>query len=174
MKKNIFILLSACILIPFKAFPGGPGDYAPVIKQQANAMGYALMKNDYKTYLKYTDPRVIKTMGGADAFIDTLKHFEAQRKHYGASFFQIDVEEPAWVIDSAGELQTTVPVTTQMRVKGGLVTSTTTMIGLSKDKGKNWVFIDTAEGIKSIRNKYKDISSRLSVPVPPAPKFQSN
>jgi len=174
MKNSLFILIVICLIVPFKAFPGGPGDYAPVIKAQAEAMGRALMKNDYAAYLKYTDPRVIKEMGGEAAFTDTLKRYAAQRKHYGMSIYEIDVSDATWVLDTAGELQTAVPVSTEMKVKDGLVTTLSTFIGISKDKGKTWVFMDTQEGIKAIRAKYKDISSKLAVPPPQEPTFQAN
>ncbi len=161
-------------MISFKAMAGGPGDYAPTIKKQAEEMSTALIKGDYKTYLKYTDPRIIKSMGGELAFIDTLKHYDAQRNRYGSRIFQMEVQEPTWVIDTSGELQTTVPVSTEIKVKGGMVTSLSSLIGISKDKGKTWVFMDTTEGMKSIRKKYKDISSQLPVPAPPPPTFQAD
>ncbi len=174
MKSTIFILFIFCLFMSFKAFAGGPGDYAPAIKKQAEAMGQALMKNDYVTYMKYTDPRVIKEMGGETAFSDTLQRYAGQRKHYGMKIYEIDVQDPSWVLDTAGELQTAVPVSSEMKVKEGLVTTLTTFIGISKDKGKTWVFMDTQEGIQAIRMKYKDISSKLPVPAPVAPTFQSN
>jgi len=174
--RNIAIILTFfSIPIAFKSFAGGPGDYAPVIRQQAENMGKALVKKDYKTYIKYTDPRITKDMGGEANFADSLKGYEAQWHRYNMSVFDINVEDPSWVIDTAGELQSSIPVTTQMKVQGGIVTTVTTFIGLSKDKGANWVFIDVgASDYATIRKKYSDLSSKLSVPPPTSPSFKGD
>ena len=174
--KNIALnLIVLCLLTSFKTFRGGPGDYAPVIRKQAEDMGQALVKKNYKEYIRYTDPRIILEMGGEAAFADTLKSYEAQWHRYNMRVFDINVEDPSWVIDTAGELQSSIPVVTQMKVSGGLVTSVSTFIGISKDRGKNWVFIDCGQSdYGSIRKKYPDLSSKLVVPTPGNPTFRAD
>jgi hypothetical protein len=174
--KNIAILLILfSVQTAFKSFRGGPGDYAPVIRQQAENMGKALVKRDYKTYIKYTDPRIVQEMGGEVGFADSLKGYEAQWHRFNMSIFDINVDDPSWVIDSAGELQSSIPVITQMRVQGGLVTTVSTFVGLSKDKGKNWVFIDCGQvDYQTLRKSYPDLSSKLKVPPVSKPTFRAD
>jgi len=174
MKNIIFILLVFSIQTAFKPFPGGAEDYAPAIRKQAEDMGKALVKKNYRVYIKYTDPRVVQEMGGEAAFADTLKHYEAQWQRYNMSVYDINVEDPSTVVDSAGELQTSIPVTMQMRVKGGIVTTITTFIGISKDQGKNWVFMDSGADYHNLRKKYADLSSKLIVPAPTQPVFKAD
>ncbi len=175
MKNIAIILIVFCALTAFKPFRGGNGDYAPVIRQQAENMGKALVKKNYAIYIKYTDPRIIQDMGGEAAFADSLKGYEAQWHRYNITIFDINVEDPSWVIDTAGELQSSIPVVTQMRVQGGIVTTVSTFVGISKDKGKNWVFIDCGQtDYATMRKKCPDLSSKLNVPPTSSPSFKAD
>ena len=175
MKNIVLILIVFCTQTAFKPFRGGPGDYAPAIRQQAEEMGKALVKKDYKKYIQYTDPRIVREMGGEAAFADSLKGYEAQWSRYNMKIFDINVEDPSWLIDTAGELQSSIPVVTQMRVQGGIVTTVTTFVGLSRDKGKNWVFIDCGQiDYATMRKTYHELSSRLNVPPASSPTFKAD
>src|ERR1700733_6370145 len=50
MRSFIIIICIGLVQFSFKPFPGGPGDYAPTIKKQVEAMGQALVKKDFDTY----------------------------------------------------------------------------------------------------------------------------
>ena len=81
------------------------------------------------------------------------------------------MEDPSWVIDTAGELQSSIPVVTQMRGQGGIVTTVSTFVGISKDKGKNWVFIDCGQtDYATMRKKCPDLKLQfLNVRLQAAP-----
>jgi hypothetical protein len=93
-------------------------------------------------------------------------------EHRGISIFDINDDEPSWVIDTAGELQCTILITTEMKVQDGFVKIEATFVGVSKDKGKNWVFIDTSIDYSTIRKEFPTLSSKLVIHAPSKPVFQ--
>jgi hypothetical protein len=172
--RYIITIISFFNLIMIANAQSGPGDYAPIIKKQADIMAQAFVKKDYKTYTKFMHPKDIAEMGGEKAAIDTLKKAEQHMKEYGMTISYILVNEPSWVVDTAGEMQCTVVETIELNVKGGRVRNDIAFIGISKDKGKHWVFIDTSTNFKNLRKDFPTLSSRLNIPVPTQPVFEKD
>jgi hypothetical protein len=168
---SFIFLIAFCLTMNAQS---GPGDYAPIVKKQAEDMAQALIKKDYKTYLKYMHPKDIASLGGEAAAEDTLRMAEAAMKKYESFISYIQVSDPSWVIDTAGELQCTVPETVVLNVKGGRVRSELTFVGISKNKGKNWIFIDTSADFKHLKKNYPTLSSQLNIPYPTRPVFEQN
>jgi len=170
-KISLLLLVFYCLFSSFKPFPGGPGDYAAIIKKQAGEMNNALIKKDYKTYMKYMHPKVIEHMGGEQGVLDTMKQVDAQMAVYGMKIGLISLNEPSAVIDTANELQATITANADMTVKGGVVHTNSVFIAISKNKGLHWFFIDVTADYDVIRSQMKDLSSKLVIPIPEKPTF---
>ena len=79
------------------------------------------------------------------------------------------------IVDTAGELQSTIPQMIQMQVQGGKLTTETTLIALSPDKGKSWYFIDAAgKSLAELKGLFPNLSSSLVIPEPVEPKFEED
>ena len=174
LKTGFLFLLTFCFLPGFVSAQGGPGDYAATIKKQANAMNDALIKKDYKTYIKYMHPKVIEHMGGEKGVLDTMKSVDAHLAKYGISVAFISMDDPSAVIDTAGELQATISANAELDVKSGVVHANSVFVCISKDKGQHWVFIDVTTDYDFIKTKMKELSSKLVIPVPQKPTFDEN
>ena len=167
-------LVCAFFMLAFRPLPVGYGDYAPTIKKQLDEMSAALLKKDFATYVKYTHPKIISEMGGEKAMADSMARYFSEMEHRGVTIANIRDGDPSWVIDTAGELQCTVPVSTAMQVQGGFVYMEATFVGVSKDRGLHWVFIDTTDDYRTIRKEFPSLSSKLNIPVPDQPVFRKN
>jgi len=152
--------------------PGGSGDNIIAVKKQAEEMGYAMMKKDYKTYIKFMHPKVIAHMGGEQGVLDTMKSVEAHMAKYGMKLAYINLDEPTPIIDTAGELQCTISSNADITVKGGVIHANSVFICISKDKGLHWVYIDISSDYEWVRNEMKTLSSKLVIPVPQKPSFE--
>lgn len=136
--------------------------YTKQLLQQANLMGDALIKGDYDTFCKYTHPSVIKGVGGKNEMIKSIVGLNKTLKQQGASIDGFAMNNPGKIIKMNNELQCTL----QQRVnitfgkKKGFYSST--LIALSTDGGKNWLFAtavnkDLAAMKKTLPNLSMDI-----------------
>jgi hypothetical protein len=145
---------------------------------EAKKMGQALVNKDYTAFTKTTYPAAIAhTEGGMAKIISDLDGQIKAMNAEGTTIAAAWPGEPSKMIDTAGELQCTIPQNMTMKMKspeGKLVTQTT-LIALSPDKGKTWYFIDTADRtLEKMREMFPNISSRLVVHKSPEPKFISD
>ena len=58
-------------------------------------------------------------------------------------FLNVTFGEPSSIIVVNGELQCTIPQKSEVKTSTGRLITTSTLIVVSDDKGKNWYFIDT-------------------------------
>jgi hypothetical protein len=137
-------------------------------------MNYALIGKDYQTYIRFIHPKVIEHMGGEKGVLNTLKDMDAQMKQNGTTITDITPDDPSMIQDTAGELQCTIKESIEMKVKGGTLQNDVVFVGISKDNGKTWVFIDTSTDYSNIRKQFPTLSSLLVIPSPGQPVFESN
>ena len=142
----------------------------------ASRMGGALVNKDFNKFVETTYPKVLTIIpGGKSGLIKDIRKQLANMAAQGTSIIKLWPEQPSKMIDTAGELQCTIPQNMLMKINGGTIKSTTTLIGLSPDKGSTWYFIDaTDKNMTSIRSQFPNISSQLVIPTPPNPIFTAD
>lgn len=175
MKKIALpLIISLCTLQAYAQKTDGRA----AAKAEAKKMGQALLARDYELFTKSTYPAAVKmTEGGTAKIIRDLQSQLKDMKANGTTITAVWPGEPSRIIDTAGELQCTIPqnMTMKMTSPAGKLTTQTTLIGLSPDKGKTWYFMDTADrGIDKMREMFPNISSKLVIPKSPEPKFVSD
>ena len=95
----------------------------------------------------------------------------AMFKTFGGQVKKITYGNPGKIIKFNKELQTTLPQTTEVTSTLADVILTSTLVAISRDKGKNWFFVDPAMNkSEQLKGKLPPISPDLVVP-PPQPKF---
>ena len=83
------------------------------------------------------------------------------------------IGEPGAFIDTAGELQCTVPQKMALQFETGKLVTETTLLAISPDKGQTWYFMDAADrDITTMRTKFPNLSSRLVLKKSPEPEFE--
>jgi hypothetical protein len=162
-----FLLLTPVIL---KAQVADPRSIA---RAEAEKMGKALVGKDYNTFLKTTPPLAIQhTEGGKEAMLQELKKQIEEMDANGVKILRAWPGQPSRLVDTAKELQCTIPQYMELKVDGGKVTSETTLIAMSPDKGKTWYFIDVAgKPLSEFRELFPTLSSKLVIPAPKEPVF---
>ena len=146
-----------------------------VIKGQAMDMAKALLRKDFPAFTKYMHPKVIEMAGGKDNAIRRMDSINNMATQFGAEVTKILIGTPGTVVNYKKELQVTLPQTTEMKTGFGNLSVETTLIAISKDGGKNWLFIDTSVyNVKELQKKMPELSPNLVIPPPKAPKFAPN
>jgi hypothetical protein len=166
--KRILILLAGIL---FTVNSIGQ-NYNTVIKTQAMEMVRALMRKDYPAFSKYIHPKVIEMAGGSEKLVQRMDTVNSIAKQFGAKIKKVIIGEPAKITGCNKELQTTLPQTTDMETLLGTLTVATTLIAISSDAGKNWVFIDTSlYNLDELKKSMPGLCTGLVVPAANRPKF---
>ncbi len=170
-------LLAACLItiITIQVSAQTKTAVTPATKVVATAkqMGASLLKKDFSIFLKTTYPEALKrTEGGTEKMMHDMKKQLSNLEASGNSIIGAWPGKPSQMIDTAGELQCTLPHFLKMKLPNGLLTTETTLICLSPDKGNTWYFIDaTDKNLQEWRSLFPNISSRLVIPQPKDPIF---
>ena len=145
-----------------------------IIKRQAQELSDAMIKGDYNKAADLTHPKLVDLMGGRTKFVSetekAFKEMEAQQVRIVSNI----VGEPHDIVEVKNEIYAIVPTEMRMKVPDGILASEVFMIGVSKDGGQNWTFVDAAaardggEGLKMI---FPDAASKLRVPELKRPVF---
>lgn len=137
----------------------------PAVKAQAMKMGQALIDGDYKTFVHYANPALVKMSGGADQLAAQLSKVMGQMKQSGVVVTSVRLGSVSKVVTSGKELQCTVEQHTQMKVPDGKMENMTTLIAISADGGKSWTFLDTNnKDIATVKKMLPNLSNEIVLP----------
>lgn len=150
------------------AFGQAPMDSASIaiqVKQQATDMAGHLVSKDYTKFVEYLFPKTIADGGGKAAVIKMISDAMAETEEQGYILQKAEIGEPSTFITALTELQCTIPEILTMKVPGGTVVTTSSLIAVSKDGGNNWKFLEASKSsLEQIRKYYPNISSKLKLP----------
>ena len=160
MKKIQFL----CILFLFMGCTRSI-DPKTTVKKQAMEMSEFLMKKDFPNFCKYTHPKLIEVIGGQENMQNYLSRQMESMEATGLTYLSIETGEPSKILTVGNELQCTLPQTVQMDSPKGKITTTSTLICISENKGKNWYFINAnEESLPQLKQTIPTISNELAVP----------
>lgn len=174
MKRKI-LLFTATLLISVCSYAQNNNAVIKVLFEQANDMGKKFISQDYAGFLKYSHPATINVMGGEKKAVEKITDEMISIGKEGVVVTNITFGTPSKIITVNNELQCTVPQIMEMHVPGGKLTTTTTMLAISNDKGKNWYFLDTANyKFDDMKRLLPNLSEQIEIPEPTDPAFEEN
>lgn len=139
--------------------------YLDNMYKQANAMARAAIKGEYATLLQYTHPTIIKTMGGKDQALATLKQGIAALKSSRFAIKKVEIGKVTQSIVTKENIQCIVPQIMDIEVSGVKAHSNNYLFGISYDGGKNWYFMDTAASTpEKVKKLFPEINKNLVIP----------
>lgn len=147
-------------------------NYSKTIKEQASVMANALLSKDFNTYKKFISPKMSEIFGGEEKMIEQTKNGINQLENQGTKFLNVTFGEPSNIIIVDNELQCTIPQKSEVKISTGKLITTSTLVVVSDDNGKNWFFIDTfGKDIQFMRTNFPtlNLSDRLVIPEKPQP-----
>lgn len=104
----------------------------------------------------------------------TLVQTVSDMKTKGMSFASINVDSPSKIVTSHNELQCTLQQHTTIKLANGRAVATSTLIGISGDGGKYWLFMDTSnKNMSAIRTVMPNLSTAIVIPPQQEPVFYS-
>ena len=137
----------------------------PAIVQQGATMAGYFVKEDYTNFAKYTYPALSKMIGGEAQMADMLTKTMEKMKKEGIIFLSCSIDTPSIVIHTPKLIQCLLNENLVMKTTDGKLAAKSSLIGISKDAGKNWYFIDThGADIKTLQKTIPELSDKLVVP----------
>lgn len=175
MRKKVLILF---ILFALPFITQAQQNDAVIVKnmlEQANDMGKKFIAKDYKAFLKYSHPLVIQSMGGEKTVYDqTIADLKALQEQE-ITFLSINFGVPSKIVSVGDERQSVIPELIEMRVPGGKLTNTASMLAISPDKGANWYFVDTGgHNLVNMQLLLPSLSNELIIPPAQDPSFEED
>jgi hypothetical protein len=176
MIQRLLILVAMLLVIAAPLLAQTPQQLT-ALKAQANAIATAIKKQDFKTVIKMTNPKVVAAAGGEVKMLDQLSKGIGMMKAKGINMniSNIVVGEPSAFIKVKKQLQCTVPDKIEIKMMGGTMSTNSTLIAISDDDGKTWNFIDAmGKNIATIKQVLPDLSDKLVIAKMEQPQFVPN
>jgi len=114
-----------------------------VAKKQAVVMTKAITSNNYEIILKYTHVNVVNMFGSEQNFIKMLETGTTEMKQLGNQYESIEIGRPSKIVKAGNEIHCMIPESIHMQLKEGRMLVKSHLLAVSKDKGKNWTFVET-------------------------------
>jgi len=150
-------------------------NYSKTVKEQAETMGQLLLKKDFKSFAKFTYPKIVEMMGGEQKMIEVMEKGSKEMESEGTSFLNVTIGEPTKIITMENELQCMLQQTIEMKVPNGRLITKSTLIAISTDNGKNWYFVDTSgKDIQAMKEALPNLSGELIIPEKQQPTFYND
>jgi hypothetical protein len=168
MRFNISLLFISHCLVGTCYAQFNPVDQIPfsqIVKEQATEMAKAFVKGDYKTFMHYIHPKIVKMAGGQDEMMRRLNKMTREMAIQGMTFNGITFGKVSKIVRNGNQLQGTVPQHTGIKLLDGRVVSTTMLIAVSNDGGRNWTFIDTSNtDVAKLKEILPNLSDSIVIP----------
>jgi len=167
---NRFILATvALLLINFNLW----AQQQVAIKYAAEIMAQATLKGDYETLANYTQPKVITLMGGREKMIAVVKNGMAAMKNQGVTFKEASVGTPGKVVNTGTALYAVVPQRIVMQTNQGSISTSTSLLACSMNKGKTWYFTDAGNMTDAqLKQLFPGVLGKLVIPKRTTPVMQ--
>ena len=173
MKKFLIIFFSLVLFAcNGQTKSSDTSDHSKIIKAQAERMGQLLLKKDFKSFMKFTYPKIIDMIGGQEKMIQIMEKGSIEMESEGTGVLSVNFGDPSEILTEGNELQCTLPEVIEMKVPNGRLVTKSTLIAVSTDSGKNWFFIDTSnKDLQTLRKGLPNLSSELIIPEHQQPTF---
>ncbi len=142
------------------------------MRKEAQMCADALVDQDWGTIVKYTYPMIVEGIGGKMKMIQAIKQGSIQMKSDGVSVEKVIIGEPVERKKINNTIYALIPQELTMKVPGGLLHSDSHLIGISKDEGGSWYFLDTAKlNEQNLKILLPDLSGQMKIPPKKLPVF---
>jgi hypothetical protein len=167
MKQWIGSFVLVCACLPLAA---GEAGQKRRVKEAAQAMAAAFLKEDYEKFADYMPAALVKLAGGREKLVAKIKDSMAQMKDRGIKLLSYTVDDPTGLSGMGDERFAVLPYTMVMTLPGAKVTMKAPLIASSEDGGKRWKFIDAQKkSAEEIRKILPNFPADLKLPPPQEP-----
>jgi hypothetical protein len=168
--------ISLCVLVSlcFQARAAEDANVKKLIKAKVKEINDAVIKEDYVKVADLTYPGVVEMAGGRDKLIAVMKSGLKEMKSQGVTFQSGTVDEPSDIVTAGAEQYVVVPFMLTLKVPQGKLRQKSFVIGVSKDKGKTWTFVNGDLDLKQVKQILPKLPEKLKLPERQKPVLDKN
>jgi hypothetical protein len=146
------------------------------IKEEAQKCAKALLAGDCDSVVAYTHPRIVKAMGGKEAMITALKQGMSQMQADGTRFLEATVGQPGNPKRIGAWMTSMIPQHLVLKVSGGKLYKDSSLLGISEDDGKHWVFVDLGGNVTKdqLGELFPELDNKIAIPEKKPPVFKKD
>ena len=143
------------------------------VKARAEESGRAFMSGDFAALADLTYPKIVQMAGGKAKMVAFLEAGKRQMQSEGFESISYTVEEPKEIVRAGARLLVVVPTVMKAKVRGGVITQRSYLLGVSAASPKSWTFIDGASLDESkLRALVPEAAGRIKPPKEEQPTFE--
>lgn len=162
------LTLVVCASVPVAA---DDAEIKKTVKAKAEECQTALVKGDYEKFTDLSHPVVISAGGGRKKMIEVMTAEMKKLKEAGTEFKAVKMGEASDPVKGDKDLYICIPFTFEMLTPNGKVAVQSSLLGISSDSGKTWVFVDAIAGRASLKKSFPDLPEKLVIPKNDPPKL---
>jgi hypothetical protein len=137
-----------------------------LIQKKAQHCADALVQQKHEVFSACTYPLVVEKTGGRDRMIKILKEGSRDMQRKGVSFESAVIDLPIETKEINQALYAIVPQHIVMNSPAAKLYMDSHLIGVSKDKGKTWYFLDASklQDQQMLEQVLPGLSGKLKIP----------
>jgi len=143
-------------------------------KARAEECHSAILKGNYETFTNLMHPKAVELMGGKEKLAFHLTAEMKEMKARGVELKSFRVSDPTDPVAVGKELYLLVPAVLEMKVPDGRLLTDSTMLGVSADGGKTWVFVNAVKERKDILQVIPRLPDAIVLPKQKPPTLFKN
>lgn len=153
---------------------GEPARY-PTLVTLAQEVNDAFRRRDFARMVDLTYPKVIEAAGGRDKMVAALTKGVKEMEAEGVVVLSSTAGSPTQIVQAGGSVYAVVPTTLKVKAQDGVFQTEGSMIGISKDSGATWTFIDAGGKDRSqLKSLLPEVAGKLNLPPEKQPVKISN
>lgn len=169
--RNAVMMACLSLLSLSSGVRGDDADLKKSAQKQFDESQTALLKGEYDKFVATNHPKLVELMGGKEKMVETLDKETKKMKAEGFEFKSVVSGTPSEPIKAGNEIYLTVPGTLEIKVPGGKLKTDCTVIGVSSDAGKTWLFVNAVKDREDILKIVPQLPKELVLPKKMPPTF---
>jgi hypothetical protein len=143
------------------------------VKALAEESGRAFLAGDFAKLADLTYPKVVQMMGGKANMVSFLEAGQKQMQSEGFEIVSYTVGEPEKVVRAGTKLLVVVPTVLKAKVREGVLTQPSYLLGVSDARRKKWTFIDGSSlDASKLRTVLPEAAGRVALPKKQEPTLE--
>lgn len=163
MKSRIYnLVVGVAFIACANACAQSPSE---TLAHQAKQSAEAILKKDYESAVRFMYPPIVERMGGSEKAVAFVKTSMADMEAKGWAIENITVGPPSAIVAEEREDVAIVPTEMVMNFEGKRATSSSYLVAVTQNHGKNWYFLDGAQLPKEkLARLYPKLVAQVKVP----------
>lgn len=162
-----WVIVSSLLLCSVSLHAQEMSDVEGAMHSQAVVMADAYEQGNYDLLLNYTYPAIIAAAGGRDVLRSMIAQLMQDMAAQGYILDSVRIGMPGKIYTAGEEWHALIPQFIYMTTPEGKLSSETSLLAITQDKGTRWYFLDTKQLTPALKKAlFPQFNEDLIIPEP--------